>query len=85
MGLESIAPKPTTSRQRKEHKVYPYLLKKMFITEPDQVWYSYITYIRLAHGFVYLAVVNVFTGALKDYGIKISMDGKGRCLANVIV
>ena len=28
MGLESIAPKPNTSRQRKEHKVYPYLLKK---------------------------------------------------------
>ena len=37
MGLESIAPKPNTSRQRKEHKVYPYLLKKMSITEPDQV------------------------------------------------
>jgi putative transposase len=29
MGLESIAPKPNTNSQRKEHKVYPYLLKKM--------------------------------------------------------
>jgi len=38
MGLESVAPKPNTSRQRKGHKVYPYLLKKMSITEPDQVW-----------------------------------------------
>ena len=57
MGLESIAPKPNTSRQRKEHKVYPYLLKKMSITEPDQVWCSDITYIRLAHGFVYLTAV----------------------------
>ena len=54
IGLESIAPKPNTSRQRKGHKVYPYLLKKMSITEPDQVWCSDITYIRLAHGFVYL-------------------------------
>ena len=54
MGLESVAPKPNTSRQRKGHKVYPYLLKKMSITEPDQVWCSDITYIRLAHGFVYL-------------------------------
>ena len=54
MGLESVAPKPNTSRQRKGHKVYPYLLKKMPITEPDQVWCSDITYIRLAHGFVYL-------------------------------
>ena len=24
MGLESVAPKPNTSRQRKGHKVYPY-------------------------------------------------------------
>jgi putative transposase len=37
MGLDSVAPKPNTSRQRKGHKVYPYLLKKMSITEPDQV------------------------------------------------
>ena len=37
MGLESVAPKPNTSRQRKEHKAHPYLLKKMSITEPDQV------------------------------------------------
>ena len=38
MGLESVAPKPNTSRQRKGHKVYPYLPKKISITEPDQVW-----------------------------------------------
>ena len=54
MGLESIVPKPNTCRQRKGHKVYPYLLKKISITEADQVWCSDITYIRLAHGFVYL-------------------------------
>ena len=57
MGLESIAPKPNISRQRKWHKVYSYLLKNMSITEPDQVWCSDITYIRLAHGFVYLTTV----------------------------
>jgi putative transposase len=57
MGLESVAPKPNTSRQRKGHKVYPYLLKKMSITEPDQVCCSDITYIRLTHGFVYLTAV----------------------------
>jgi putative transposase len=54
MGLESVAPKPNTSRQRKGHKVYPYLLKKMSVIEPDQVWCSDITYVRLAQGFVYL-------------------------------
>ena len=36
MGLESIAPKPNTSRQRKAHKVYSYLLKKISITEADR-------------------------------------------------
>jgi putative transposase len=56
-GLKSVAPKPNTSRQRKGHDVYPYLLKKMSILEPDQVWCSDITYICLAHGFVYLRVL----------------------------
>ena len=37
--------------------MYPYLLKKMSITEPDQMWCSDITNIRLAHGFVYLTAV----------------------------
>ena len=60
MGLESVvAPKPNTSRQRKGHKVYPYLLKKISITEAGQVWCSDITYIRLAHGFVYLTAVMI--------------------------
>jgi putative transposase len=57
MGLESVAPKPNTSKRRKEHKVYPYLLKKMSITDPDQVWCSDITYIRMPHGFVYLTAI----------------------------
>ena len=43
MGLESIAPKPNNSRQRKGHKVYPYLLNKMSITETDRVWCSNLT------------------------------------------
>jgi len=40
MGIESVAPKPNTSKPRREYKVYPYLLKKFTITEPDQVWCS---------------------------------------------
>jgi len=57
MGLESVAPKANTSKRRKEHKVYPYLLKKMSITDPGQVWCSDITYIRMPHGFVYLTAI----------------------------
>jgi putative transposase len=134
MGIESVAPKPNTSTPRKEHKVYPYLLKKLSITESDQVWCSDITHIRLSHGFVYLTAVmdwasryvlswevsvtmdddfcvnalksalrkhnspkifntdqgsqytgSAFTGALKEEGVKISMDGKGRYMDNIFI
>ena len=39
------------------HKIYPYLLRNLAITRPDQVWASDITYIPLRHGFLYLAAV----------------------------
>ena len=75
MGLESIAPKPNTSRQNKEHKIYHYLLKKMSITEPDQVWCSDITYIRLAHGFVYLtAVMDWASRYVLSWEVSVTMD-----------
>jgi putative transposase len=45
MGLASIAPKPNTSRRASEHKVYPYLLRDLAITQPNQVWCSDLTYI----------------------------------------
>ena len=40
-----------------EHKVYPYLLRGLNINRPNQVWATDITYIRLAHGFVYLVAI----------------------------
>ncbi len=57
MGLESVAPKPNTSRPSPRHKIYPYLLRNLEIGRPDQVWCTDITYIRLAKGFVYLTAV----------------------------
>jgi len=68
MGLESVDPKPNISRQRKGHKVYPYLLKKMSITEPDHVCCSDITYIHLAHSFVYLTAVMDWAAAMCCHG-----------------
>jgi putative transposase len=134
MGLQSVAPKPNASRPAPQHKVYPYLLRGMAITRPNQVWCTDITYIRLAKGFVYLTVVmdwhsryvlswevsvtmddgfcvsalqsalrrhgrpqifnsdqgaqftgTAFTGVLKEAGVAISMDGKGRALDNIMV
>ena len=37
--------------------VYPNLAAEMDVTAPDQLWVSDLTYIRLGHDFVYLAVV----------------------------
>ncbi len=134
MGLESIAPKPGTSRRALGHKIYPYLLRGLEINRPNQVWCSDITYIRLPGGFVYLTVVmdwysrfvlfwevsvtmdgsfcvsslgtalrihgspevfntdqgspytgKAFTEVLQEHGIRISMDGKGRAMDNIMV
>jgi len=57
MGLEAIGPKPRTTRRAKEHKIYPYLLRNLEVTRPDQVWSTDITYIPLADGFLYLTAV----------------------------
>lgn len=57
MGLQAIYPKPRTSKAAEGHKVYPYLLRNLAITRPNQVWSADITYIRMLHGFMYLVAI----------------------------
>jgi putative transposase len=57
MGLVAIYPKPRLSAGRKEHKIYPYLLRNVEVTRPNQVWATDITYVRLARGFMYLVAL----------------------------
>jgi putative transposase len=57
MGLESLAPKPSTSRSHPAHKKYPYLLRNLPVVRANQVWATDITYISLERGFCYLAAV----------------------------
>ena len=57
MGLQAIYPKPRTSIAAKGHKVYPYLLRNLAITRPNQVWSTDITYIRMMRGFMYLVAI----------------------------
>jgi putative transposase len=134
MGVEAIYRRPNTSRPAPGHRIYPYLLRGLAITRPNQVWAMDITYIPMARGFVYLAAVvdwfsrrvlawklsvtmealfciealeealsknekpeifntdqgsqftsEVFVGRLKEEGIRISMDGRGRWRDNVFV
>ena len=57
MGLEAIYPKPRTSLPSQGHKVYPYLLKGLHISHPNQVWATDLTYIPLERGFMYLVAI----------------------------
>lgn len=57
MGLTAIYPKRDLSRPHPEHRIYPYLLKDIAITAPNQVWSADITYIRLVTGFMYLVAI----------------------------
>jgi putative transposase len=134
MGIEAIYRKPRTSIPARGSMIHPYLLSGLVIERPNQVWASDITYLPMAHGFMYLvAILDVasrkvlafrlsntltadfcvealeealakfgrpeifntdqgsqFTGddwtqALKDAGVAISMDGKGRWIDNVFI
>lgn len=134
LGLVAMAPQPDTSKKHPQHKVYPYLLRGMAITRPNQVWSTDITYVRLGRGFMYLTAIldwysrkvlswrisntmdagfcvecledalahygtpeifnsdqgaqftsEAFTQVLKEKGIRISMDGRGRALDNIFV
>lgn len=57
MGLRAIYPGPSLSQPGKGHKIYPYLLRNVAISRPNQVWGVDITYIRLRHGWLYLFAV----------------------------
>ena len=57
MGIEAIYPKRNLSLGMAPVKKYPYLLKDMEITRPNQVWSTDITYIKLVNGFLYLVAV----------------------------
>jgi putative transposase len=134
MGIEALYRKPRTSIPARAAAIYPYLLTNLAIERPNQVWASDITYLPMAHGFLYLAAIldvasrkvltfrlsntltadfcvealqeamarfgrpeifNTDQGAqftseewikvLKDAGIAISMDGKGRWIDNVFI
>jgi len=75
MGLQSIAPKPNTSKPAPQHRTYPYLLRNMKITCPNQVWCSDITYIPLPGGFVYLtAVMDWHSRFVLSWEVSVCMD-----------
>lgn len=134
MGVEAIYPKRNLSKLGKAKYIHPYLLRQLKVDRPNQVWALDITYIPMAHGFMYLtAVIDIYsrfivgwqisnsleketqtelvadcfaghgrpeiinsdqgsqytsehwTSFLKENGVKISMDGKGRATDNAFI
>jgi putative transposase len=134
MGLSTRYPKRNLSSPNRSNKVYPYLLKNLFIDRLNQVWATDITYIPMPRGFVFLVAIldwlsrkvlswrlsntmdanfcvealeealekfgapdivnsdqgsqftsDDFTGILKSREVRISMDGKGRWVDDVVV
>jgi putative transposase len=75
MGIESLAPKPGTSRRQPKHPVYPYLLRGLTIDRPNQVWATDITYIPMARGFMYLiAIMDWATRRILSWRLSNTLD-----------
>jgi putative transposase len=133
MGIMAVYPGPNLSKRNLQHRTYPYLLRGLPITSPNQVWSVDITYIRMKHGWMYLyavmdwfsryivdwqldqsleigfvletmkralgkhrpSIINSDQGShftspqyidlLKENDVRISMDGKGRAVDNIVI
>ena len=57
MGIEALYRKPRTSIAARGAQIYPYLLNGLAIERPNQVWASDISYLPMAHGFMYLVAI----------------------------
>src|SRR6202451_4530372 len=81
MGIEALVPRPGTSQAAPGHKIYPYLLRGVAITEPNHVWASDITYIPMASGHLYLvAIIDWASRAVLAWRLSNTMDVRF-CLA----
>ena len=79
MGIEALYRRPRTTKPEPGHTIYPYLLRGLEIVRPNQVWAMDITYIPMAKGFVYLAVVlDWFSRRVLSWRVSITMDASRR-------
>jgi putative transposase len=62
MAVQAVYRKPNTSKPAPGHKIYPYLLRDLAVTRPNQVWAMDITYVPMARGFVHPAAVIDYDG-----------------------
>ena len=74
MGVAAIYRRPNTSKPEPGYEIYPYLLRKLAVTRPTEVWATDITYIPVARGFVYLvAIVDWFSRRVLAWRLSITL------------
>jgi len=61
MRLGAIYKRPRTSQPHPQHPVFPYLLRKIQIDRPNQVWCADITFVHVRNGFLYLVAIMDWT------------------------
>jgi putative transposase len=75
MGIQGICPGPNLSKRLHARYIHPYLLRKLPITRPDQVWAVDFTYIRIRHGFMYLfVIIDLYSRYIVDYELSTTSD-----------
>jgi putative transposase len=77
MSIEAIYRRLNTSKPEPGHKIFPYLLRKVPVTQPNHVWSMDITCVPMARGFVYLAAVaGWFSRKVLSWRLSVSMDSR---------
>jgi putative transposase len=75
MAIEALYRRPNTSRKHPRHPIYPYLLRHLVVTQPNQVWGMDITYIPMRKGFLYLAaVIDWYSRKVLAHRVSITME-----------
>ena len=74
-GVTALFPGPNTSKRNKAHAVYPYLLKNLEITKPNQAWMVDITYLKMRDGFMYLvAFIDVYSRYVVSWSLSNTLE-----------
>ena len=76
MGLEAVYPKRRTTWPGAGHQTYPYLLRDIAISRPDQVWATDITYVPMHQGFLYLvAIIDWYSRFVLAWRLSNTLEG----------
>jgi putative transposase len=76
MDLHALGPRPNTSKPHKGegHSVFPYLLRNIKVTHPNQVWAIDITYVPVGNGYMYLiAIIDLYSRYIVGWSLSNTM------------